>query len=409
MTLGNNTVNIDSCVFFISLIQQIAAPAIAGTALPLTFPILFMQVIMKRAFPRGLSVYLDLVRFGAASIVVLSHLWALLLPAHPLPWPGHAAVVVFFVLSGFVIAHAARPELGLRGYLHHRIARIYPVVLGAVLLSIALAVGGTATMQYAGTRGSDALDVALNATFLAQTWANVALPYNGPFWSLNYEVWYYVLFGIWCYHPSRLLLVCAVLLAGPKILLLMPVWLLGVWLQRRMTVLGRGTAWRLFLLTLAVGLAFISFDVGARIREVMRAAWPDAMELTRGSNQFVGDFLLGLVVALNFLAAGSLRMDWLLKCEKAIRYLSSYTFSMYVFHMPLVVLIWNGLGVRSGPAFIGLLLAGIVVMGELTERRTQWYRKVLAPLFTPARAGRAAAQGTMADPLCEPGDERSMP
>ena len=102
---------------------------------------------MKRAIPRGLSVYLDLMRFGAASIVVLSHLWVLVVPGHPLPWPGHAAVVVFFVLSGYVIAHAARPELGLRGYLHHRIARIYPVVLGAALLSIVLAGAGIATMQ----------------------------------------------------------------------------------------------------------------------------------------------------------------------------------------------------------------------------------------------------------------------
>jgi hypothetical protein len=30
---------------------------------------------MKRDIPYGLSVYLDLVRFGAATIVVLSHLW----------------------------------------------------------------------------------------------------------------------------------------------------------------------------------------------------------------------------------------------------------------------------------------------------------------------------------------------
>jgi len=368
---------------------------------------------MQRAIPRGLSVYLDLVRFGAAAIVVLSHLWTLVAPGHPLPWPGHAAVVFFFVLSGYVISHAARPDLGLRGYLHHRIARIYPVVLGAAALSIVLAVAGVHTLQYAGTRGSDTLDVLLNVTFLAQTWANVALPYNGPFWSLNYEVWYYILFGLWCYHPSRLLLLGAALLAGPKILLLMPVWLLGVWLQRAMPALGRRTAWCLFLLTLAIGLVFIWADAPARIREVMRAAWPDAMELTRGSNQFVGDFLLGLVVALNFLAAGSLGMGWLLKCEKAIRYLSSFTFSMYVFHMPLAVLIWNGLGVHSGPAFVGLLLLGIVGMGELTERRTGWYRARLAPLFVrqpaPVRAGCPAAPGDMADPLCDPGDERSVP
>jgi len=367
--------------------------------------------MMKRAIPRGLSVYLDLMRFGAAAVVVLSHLWTLALPAHPLPWPGHCAVVVFFVLSGYVIAHAARPELGLRGYLHHRIARIYPVVLGAAALSIVLAAAGVATLQYAGTRGSDLLDVALNATFLAQTWTNVALPYNGPFWSLNYEVWYYILFGIWCYHPSRILLLCAVLVAGPKILLLLPVWLLGVWLQSRMTPLGRSRALWLFALTSAAALAFIWFDAGARIREVMRALWPQAMELTRGSNQFVGDFLLGVIVALNFLAAGSLDMSWLLRCEKAVRYLSSYTFSMYVFHMPLAALIWNGLGVHSAPGLFGMLLIGIVGMGELTERRTQWYRALLAPVFAhkpaPVPAGYPSGAAGIGDALGDVPDERA--
>ena len=359
----------------------------------------------QREIPHSLSVYLDLVRFGAASIVVLSHLWTFAFPRHPLPWPGHSAVVIFFVLSGFVISHAARPELGLRGYLHHRIARIYPVALGAAVLSTLLSVFGVNTMQYAGSRGTDLLDVGLNVTFLAQTWCNVALPYNGPFWSLNYEVWYYLLFGIWCYHPSRLLLLVAVVVAGPKILLLMPVWLLGVYLHRRMTVLDRRTALWIFLATIVVGLAFFWIDVGARIREVMRATWPEAMDLTRGSNQFVGDFLLGLIVAMNFLAAGSLGMGLVLKCEKAIRYLSSFTFSMYVFHMPLAVLIWNGLGVHAAVPFFGLLLLGIVGMGELTERRTTWYRSLLAPLFAGARGGVPAAR--VVDRLAEPPGEHA--
>jgi peptidoglycan/LPS O-acetylase OafA/YrhL len=340
---------------------------------------------MKREIPLGLSVYLDLVRFGAASVVVLSHLWEFAFPAHPLPWPGHAAVVVFFVLSGFVISHAARPELGLRGYLHHRTARIYPVTLGAVALSLLLSVFGVSTMKYAGSHGTDLLDIGLNATFLAQTWCNVELPYNGPFWSLNYEVWYYILFGIWCYHPSRLLLFVAAVVAGPKILLLMPVWLLGVVLHRKMTVLDRRTALWLFLATAVAALAFFWFDVGARIREIMRAMWPEAMELTRGSNQFVGDFLLGVIVALNFLAAGSLGMGLVLKFKRVIRYLASFTFSMYVFHMPLSVLIWNGLGVHAALPFFGLLLLGVVGMGELTERRTNWYRSLFAPLFAGRR------------------------
>lgn len=37
--------------------------------------------------------------------------------------------------------------------------------------------------------------------------------------------------------------------------------------------------------------------------------------------------------------------------------------------------------------FFGLLLPGVVGMGELTERRTAWYRSQLAPMFAGAPCG----------------------
>ena len=61
--------------------------------------------------PESLSLYLDLVRFLATVAVLLFHLWPQWFPGFPLPWPGHAAVIVFFVLSGFVIAHAYAERL----------------------------------------------------------------------------------------------------------------------------------------------------------------------------------------------------------------------------------------------------------------------------------------------------------
>lgn len=322
--------------------------------------------------------YLDLVRLGAALVVVLFHTWLLTHPGRPFAWPGHAAVVVFFVLSGFVISHAARPGLGLRGYASHRIARIYPVVLAAVLLTIAITVcvGGSG-LEHAQSNGQDWRAILLNMMFLGQSWNNTALPFNGPFWSLNYEVWYYVLFGIWCYHPSRLLLAGAALVAGPKVLLLMPVWLLGVFLHRRMVSLERGLALVIFLLSLGAGLAFLRLNVSMGIREAVREVWPGLILFARGSNQFVGDFLLGVIVSMNFLAAGSLDMRLLVKFGPVIRYLSGFTFSIYVFHMPLAVLIWNGLGVHSTAGFYGLLFAGIFILGSCTERRTKWYRTLL--------------------------------
>ena len=52
-----------------------------------------------------LSLYLDLTRFAVALVVVLGHLWPVRFQPIPLHWSGPAAVIVFFVLSGFVIAY----------------------------------------------------------------------------------------------------------------------------------------------------------------------------------------------------------------------------------------------------------------------------------------------------------------
>jgi peptidoglycan/LPS O-acetylase OafA/YrhL len=337
---------------------------------------------MKRDIPDGLSIYLDLVRLAAAFIVLLAHVWPFLFPQHPLPWPGHSAVVVFFVLSGFVISHAARPDLGLHGYALHRIARIYPVVLAAALLSIAIAsLGIPNIMRYGSPRGSDWQDIGINLAFLGQSWTDLAMPYVGTLWSLDYEIWYYILFGLWCYYRSVPLLACAALVAGPKILLLLPVWLLGVVLHRKMVPLKPRYALSLFVVSLVAGLAFFWLDAGIQIREAMRVVLPWLIQVTQGSNQFVGDFILGLIVALNFLAAGSLGMKLALKFKTVIRYLSSFTFSLYVFHLPLAVILWNGLHVRSAPVFFGLMMAGVWILGTLTERRTSWYRSKLSNIW----------------------------
>lgn len=333
---------------------------------------------MNGKIPAGLSLYLDAVRLLAALLVMLHHTWPLVFPDFPLPWPGHSAVVVFFVLSGYVITHASRPELGFQGYMRHRMARILPVALAALLLSAAIApLVGASPVPFGGSMVFSWQNVGLNALFVAQSWMDVAPPFNPPFWSLNYEVWYYIIFGAWVYAPNRLFAVLAALIAGPKILLLFPVWLIGAALYKFMPVLTHRRAAQVFIASIVIGLAFIWFDVSVQIREAMKVAWPVAMGLTYGSGMFVGDFLLGLIVAANFMAAASLDMKILARIEVPIRYLSSFTFSIYVFHMPLVILIWNGLGVHIAAVFYPLLTMFIFVFGQVTERQTKFYRAVL--------------------------------
>ena len=76
---------------------------------------------------------------------------------------------------------------------------------------------------------------------LAVTFTGHAGPLNEPafgnamYWSLDYEVWYYMIFAAAVFYSGRkrLLLVSAlVLLSGPRVALLMSMWLLGVFIYR---------------------------------------------------------------------------------------------------------------------------------------------------------------------------------
>jgi peptidoglycan/LPS O-acetylase OafA/YrhL len=291
-------------------------------------------------------------------------------------------VVIFFVLSGYVICHAARPELGLAGYAQHRIARILPVALVAILFSLCIApFVDNHVVRNSGPAELSWESIVFNLFFLGQSWTDVQLWFNAPYWSLNYEVWYYVIFALWFYRRSYALVILAALVAGPRILLLFPVWLLGVGLHRWMGKISPRYAPWLFGLTLIAGLAFFGLDAGVRIREAMRGVWPDGVRLLKGSNQFVGDFMLGLIVSLNFLAAGSMNLNVLRKLEKPIRFLASVTFSAYIFHLPLTVLLWTGLQVHDPFGFYGLLAGGILAFGWITERRTKAYRHLLNRFF----------------------------
>jgi peptidoglycan/LPS O-acetylase OafA/YrhL len=88
---------------------------------------------------RSFSVYLDVVRFTAAFLVYLYHsnqrfLSEAILPASHY---GHSSVIVFFVLSGFVIAFVTdTKEFRLPAYAASRISRVYSVTVPAIVLTV---------------------------------------------------------------------------------------------------------------------------------------------------------------------------------------------------------------------------------------------------------------------------------
>ena len=130
---------------------------------------------------------------------------------------GHEAVMVFFVISGYLVGGKVWSlyrewRFGWRRYLADRASRLYAVLFVALLLGAAMdwtgylffnkyglynqgyegsiAVLGAAPIERMGLR-----DFLVNAFFL-QTIVGPTLGSNGPLWSLAYEWWYYVLFPL---------------------------------------------------------------------------------------------------------------------------------------------------------------------------------------------------------------------
>jgi len=339
--------------------------------------------------PAGLSAYLDLIRSGAALVVLLSHAWAAFVPAHPLPWPAHEAVIVFFVLSGYVVAYVtATKERIFSAYALSRTARILSATLPA--LAIAAAVAGLE-----GQAGRDiARDVALNFFFVAQSWSfkNLLLG-DPPYWSLCYEVWYYAIFAAAVFPSTRRArLIWTVLLglaAGPRILVLMPCWLAGVALYHgagRVRLGPAAAAW-LFAASVAAFALFYWFDLSLDLRAYMFVHHGALMEGLQGSNQFPGDYILALIVSANFLGAYHLAgaaTRWLVRHKRAIGMAASNTLSLYLYHYPAMLLVQH-LGI-AGWLGIPLTIGACLALAPFTEHRKTALRNALRAALARTRA-----------------------
>src|SRR3954454_13288630 len=160
-------------------------------------------IFISMPIEENFSLYLDLVRFFAALDVFISHsIWFHLYDGKiGLPLWGHEAVIAFFVLSGLVISsNAARPSETLMTYAVARASRIYSVAIPAIALCYTLK--GIATFLKPDLLLSEwsYTDLSLSTPilallFLLMSWGDQPLPWNAPYWSLCYEVWYYVIFG----------------------------------------------------------------------------------------------------------------------------------------------------------------------------------------------------------------------
>lgn len=317
---------------------------------------------VERAGFRGTvaSVLLDLMRGLAALLVLLDHTHQLFFvdmnvavrsAAHPLLVRlGHAlasagvdAVIIFFVLSGYLISGSIYRDLH-RGrwqwkrYLAHRFVRLWLVLLPALVLGVGwdLArlvylrgghIGGL--QQAAALEGITPLIFAGNVAFL-QSIHVPTLGSNRVLWSLAFEFWYYMLFplallsvrrgtAVWLRVVYAFLLVAICALVGRPVLALFPVWLLGSVLARvRAPAVGAGVR----------GLASLVY-AGALLW-IMLHPW--------NARWFKQDYVLGLLTAMFlwvWLSAVQRAREGT-PVDRAIRRLAEFSYSLYLVHYPLL-------------------------------------------------------------------------
>ncbi len=334
--------------------------------------------------PPKFSAYLDIVRFTAALTVFLGHAAGKLWTGGFL-WPlgayGDTCVVVFFVLSGFVIGYVSdTKETIWQEYAVNRVARLWSVVLPALVL--------TFVIDYFGVRiapdlyldrpwfGGDMLPLRyLASLFLVHDFWSLGLApgINQPFWSLSFEALYYVVFGIAFFARSRwkwLAIAVALLLSGPIIAALLPVWLLGFYCYR--LTKHRQLPFGLAALAFIVGLALLA--LAPTIRASLTGVSVPGALVQRYID--AGSFVLNLLGAYGLCVHAKPLPP---RVARAIAHVAGTTFALYLLHRPLLQM-FSYLGPADPASWtrralvIGGSLAIIYALTPMTEKLRRWLR-----------------------------------
>ncbi|MGJ8716051.1 MAG: acyltransferase family protein [Maribacter stanieri] len=295
------------------------------------------------------SIFLDSLRLLSALVVVFVHAndqWITESNnGYDIGHLGHTAVIVFFVLSGFVISFTCRTKnRGWKQYLQARLSRLYSILFPALIFSALIEIiisnlDLSILSEY--TRGASWPRYIFTLFFVSESgFFSVAPPINRPLWSLSYEFWYYIIFGLYFFLKkgwrTYLLILVACLIAGPKIIIMMPIWLAGSYAYVRHRELKNiKLAWLLVSISVCISV-LLSFVLPSK-------PYTLGQEPMFYSNQFLTDYAIGLIltIGLIILPLGKSNMS-VNRFVPTFRKLGDLTFPIYVLHHPMLIL-WRTL------------------------------------------------------------------
>lgn len=318
---------------------------------------------------------------------------------------GHEAVIIFFILSGFlvgttVLTRIAERRWDLKEYLSRRLTRLYVVLIPGLVLTWAWDGLGIGLFGTSGIYGGhiDARHLTLPNVNLTHSWdhflGNLVFlqhlfiqPYgsNGPLWSLPYEFWSYLLFPLLVQAGRRevsttrrlvlaLTCVCLIACGGWKLGLYFSIWLLGaavgLWWRASDFEAPR---WAPLAFSVLVGGALVLSNVSKWHRTILDVA---LALVTAG--------LLACVLARPVTRAAGGRVS-----GQMAAVLASFSYTLYVVHYPVLTFLFaasmggtrRAASASTVAAILALSLALVVyafLVSRLTETHTERVRAWLA-------------------------------
>ena len=372
------------------------------------------------------SIVISLLRGLAAFVVAAAHLRAEVYPglrtiADPSLWFqgfafatgfAHQAVLVFFVISGWLVGGSLLNKIGqpgvLTNYAIDRATRLWTVLIPTFVLTLLLGLGTgvlhAGSVDFSSANEFSALSfggnlLGLQGVVLDEFGGNYAL------WSLANETWYYVLFPllVLLFTARRMAsrvacgtaLALSAVLLPVDIILYFAIWLLGVAFSRVRIDCGIAVrcAW---LLPLAAAASYFRLT-GDNDR---------FDQTTLGMDLLLSLLFLTFLSSLQFKAAPASKLAQPL--ARIGKFFAEFSFSLYVLHLPLIFLMKHFALTRFGlhklspseplhfAIYLGMLatlMIGSYLTYLLFELQTYRIRRVVKDLLARrpvARPGAAA-------------------
>lgn len=297
-------------------------------------------------------------RFVLALIVFDGHLWWAGLPSSAAFLPlgiGRAGVVAFLLISGVSIGYSYSACTD--GFYARRFLRIYPLYFAAIVFSVIVmglvpAPARLPSVEFAHVGWPT---VAGNLLFL-QGLAVIPLPYDGPLWSLSVEVWLYALTPLFFRLPRW------VLYAFIAVSMFFFVFQGGIFIE---TLPGLAAIkwcwpWWIGFLLARDGRKAPALGLGV----VGASLFTTNAQLSSGASANIALFSLTLAAVLWADRAKLPRI-----VQNVANFLGDVSYPLYLFHLPVIILLFVRFGVRAELGFVVTVLALVVALVVFYEDR----------------------------------------